>query len=161
MTSICNLCAYGRAADIVPAKPEYEPPGAENKRASHLSSHGRRRSTNFTLTVRITGDKRNPREMSHRTPFAGEPHPFTYGITTRMELSLKRMETGTLPYRPGKLESKREKKKTRRPKKRTWMRVAQATSSRIILVPKLFASPPLSFLWIAIVKHSCTRANSA
>lgn len=74
-----TLCAYERAAETVPAKPEYEQPGAENKRASHLSSHGRRGSTNFTLTVRITGDKRNPREMSHRTPFAGEPHLFAYG----------------------------------------------------------------------------------
>lgn len=73
------LCAYGRAAETMPVKLECEQPGAENKRASHLSSHGRRRSTNFTLTVRITGDKRNPRGMSHRAPFAGEPHLFAYG----------------------------------------------------------------------------------
>lgn len=94
MTSMCSLCAYERAAETVSAKPEYEQPGAENKRASHLSSHGRRRSTSFTLTVRITGDKRNPRGMSHRAPLAGEPHLFTYGITTRTELWLIRMETG-------------------------------------------------------------------
>jgi hypothetical protein len=103
----------------VPAKPEYEQPGAENKRASHLSSHGRRRSTNFTLTVRITGDKRNPREMSHQTPFAGEPRPFTYGITTRTELSLNtiRMETGDSTLQTWKTRKQKRRKEDKTTKK--------------------------------------------
>lgn len=55
----------------IQVKLKYEQPGAESKREVS-SSQGRsipcrRRSTNFMLLVRITGEKRNPRQMSHRT----------------------------------------------------------------------------------------------